>query len=128
MFRLRRWPASPAKDHLSNSLVFGPDGKLYMTQGSNSAMDPPCCRYKRSERLLNGSVLQIDPQLTPPIGGFNVQTENYVNSSNVTTTGNYNPYATDAPVKIFCDGVRNAYDLVWHSNGNLYTDERERWR
>jgi len=100
MFRLRRWPASPAKDHLSNSLVFGPDGKLYMTQGSNSAMgDPDPAWYKRSERLLNGSVL--DPQLTPPIGGFNVQTENYVNSSNVTTTGNYNPYATDAPVKIF---------------------------
>jgi len=39
-----------------------------------------------------------------------VQTENYVNSSNVTTTGNYNPYATDAPVKI-CDGVRNAYEF-----------------
>jgi len=62
MFRLRRWPASPAKDHLSNSLVFGPDGKLYMTQGSNSAMgDPDPAWYKRSERLLNGSVLQIDP-------------------------------------------------------------------
>ncbi len=30
-----------AKDHLSNSLAFGPDGKLYMTQSSNSAMDAP---------------------------------------------------------------------------------------
>ena len=110
-----------AKDHLSNSLAFGPDGKLYMTQGSNSAMGAPdAAWYRRAERLLNATVLQIDPNLTPPTAGFNVQTENYVNSSNVTTTGNYNPYATDAPVKIFATGVRNAYDLVWHSNGNLY--------
>ena len=109
-----------AKDHLSNSLAFGPDGKLYMTQGSNSAMGAPdAAWYQRSERLLSGSVLQIDPKLTPPTGGFNVQTENYVNSG-LTTTGNYNPYTPDAPVKIFASGLRNAYDLVWHSNGNLY--------
>lgn len=110
-----------AKDHLSNSLVFGPDDKLYMTQGSNSAMGASdAAWYRRSERLLSGSVLQIDPTQTPPQGGFNVQTQNYVDSSGVTTTGNYNPYATNAPVKIFATGVRNAYDLVWHSNGNLY--------
>ena len=30
-----------AKDHLSNSLAFGPDGMLYLTQGSNSAMGAP---------------------------------------------------------------------------------------
>ena len=48
-----------------------------------------------------------------------MQTENYVNSG-LTTTGNYNPYTPDAPVKIFASGIRNAYDLVWHSNGNLY--------
>ena len=32
------------------------------------------------------------------------------------------PYvlADDAPVTIFAAGIRNAYDLVWHSNGYLY--------
>ncbi|SFD70521.1 carbohydrate-binding protein [Roseivivax sediminis] len=32
----------------------------------------------------------------------------------------YDPYAEDAVVSIFATGNRNAYDLVWHSNGYLY--------
>jgi len=32
----------------------------------------------------------------------------------------YDPYAADAVLKIYATGTRNAYDLVWHSNGNLY--------
>ena len=34
--------------------------------------------------------------------------------------GTYNPFAADAPLTIYATGVRNAYDLVWHSNGRLY--------
>lgn len=110
-----------AKDHLSNSLAFGPDDKLYLTQGSNSATgDFDRTWYNRSERLLSAAVLQIDPAQTPPPEGFNVQTEDYTNSEGIITIGNYNPDATDAPVKLFATGVRNAYDLVWHSNGKLY--------
>lgn len=107
-----------AKDHLSNSLAFKPgiDGKLklYMTQGSNSATGAPDNAWDlRDERLLSGAVLEIDPRQTAPRGGFNVRTENRGND-------NYNPYNASAPVKIFAAGVRNAYDLVWHSNGKLY--------
>ncbi|SHE86800.1 delta endotoxin [Modicisalibacter ilicicola DSM 19980] len=32
----------------------------------------------------------------------------------------YDPFADDAVVKIFATGIRNAYDLVWHSNGYMY--------
>uniref|UniRef100_UPI001CFCD7C2 carbohydrate-binding protein n=1 Tax=Alloyangia pacifica TaxID=311180 RepID=UPI001CFCD7C2 len=32
----------------------------------------------------------------------------------------YDPYAEDAVLRIFAEGNRNAYDLVWHSNGYLY--------
>ncbi|WP_157956788.1 carbohydrate-binding protein, partial [Salinicola halimionae] len=32
----------------------------------------------------------------------------------------YDPYAADAVLKIYATGLRNGYDLVWHSNGNLY--------
>jgi glucose/arabinose dehydrogenase len=34
--------------------------------------------------------------------------------------GTYNPYAGNAPLTIYASGVRNAFDLVWHSNGALY--------
>lgn len=105
-----------AKDHLSNSLAFGPDGKLYLSQSSNSAMgERDAIWFDRPERLLSAAILQIDPNRTAPVGGFDVQTENYG-----TTTGNYNPFAANAPVKIYATGIRNAYDLVWHSSGNLY--------
>jgi len=40
MFRITSSVPRSAKDHLSNSLAFGPDGKLY-SQGSNSAMGAP---------------------------------------------------------------------------------------
>ena len=39
----------------------------------------------------------------------------------VTTPGTYDPFAANAPLKVFGSGVRNAYDLTWHSNGRLYT-------
>ncbi|MBC8123799.1 MAG: choice-of-anchor D domain-containing protein, partial [Gemmatimonadaceae bacterium] len=105
-----------AKDHLTNSLAFGPDGLLYLTQGSNSAMgDPDDAWYNRPERLLNAAVLQIDPRRTDGLP-IDVQTEDYGSR-----TGTYSPYAADSPVKLYGTGVRNAYDLVWHSNGFLYT-------
>ncbi|WP_251978440.1 carbohydrate-binding protein [Salinicola avicenniae] len=32
----------------------------------------------------------------------------------------YDPFAEDAVLKIFATGIRNGYDLTWHSNGSLY--------
>jgi len=32
----------------------------------------------------------------------------------------YDPFAPDAVAGLFATGLRNAYDLVWHSNGFLY--------
>ena len=118
------------RDHLTNSLVFGPDEDpgsgvkrfLYLSQGSNTAMGAPDAAWGfRPERLLSAAVLKVDPDLMPPEGGIDVQTEDYFDEDgNLISTGDYDPFAPDAPVTIFAEGVRNAYDLVWHSNGNLY--------
>ena len=119
------------RDHLSNSLAFREDPAnpgehlLYLIQGSNSAMGAPDSAWGfRPERLLNAAVLEIDPTRNVSGGPINVQTENPAGgntyAANGTVAGFYNPFAADAPVSLFATGIRNAYDLVWHSNGSLY--------
>ena len=99
------------RDHETNQPVFGPDGAVYFAQGaSNSGGAPDATWGGRPEHLLTAAVLRLDPTkvTSPPL---NVQTED---------GGTYNPFATNAPLTIYATGVRNAYDLVWHSNGQLY--------
>jgi fibronectin type 3 domain-containing protein/regulation of enolase protein 1 (concanavalin A-like superfamily) len=99
------------RDHLTNQLVFGPDGALYISQGANTAMGAPDNAWGlRPERLLSAAVLRVN--LAAISTTLNVQTEGIANP--------YNPFAANAPVTIYASGVRNAYDLLWHSNGNLY--------
>jgi len=99
------------KDHAANSLAFSPSGRLHLIQGSNSAMGAPDSSWLwRPEHLLSAAVLEINTAAipTPPL---DVKTEQ---------GGSYNPFAPGAPVTIYARGIRNAYDLVWHSNGFLY--------
>lgn len=99
------------KDHVTNSIAFSTTGVMYVSQGSNNAMGAPDNAWgQREERLLNAAVLRITTNAitSPPL---DVKTEE---------GGSYNPFATNAPVRIYASGVRNAYDLLWHSNGRLY--------
>jgi glucose/arabinose dehydrogenase len=84
--------------------------------------------WQREESLLSAAVLRLDPAklsgLTLPL---NVETTNnlaHINAASAnsisTADGKYNPYALNSPLTIYASGIRNAYDLVWHSNGQLY--------
>lgn len=101
------------KDHLTNQPSFGPDGALYIPQGSNSAYGAPDAEWgNRPERLLNASVLRLDVTKLTPGHPLDVRTPD--------GGGSYNPFAPDAPLTIYATGLRNAYDLVWTSEGRLY--------
>lgn len=100
-----------SRDHVTNGITFGPDGAIYFLQGANATMGAPDGGWaNRSEHTLTAAVLRLDPTLigSPPL---NVRTSD---------GGSYNPYAPSAPLTIYASGIRNPYDLVWHSNGWLY--------
>ena len=100
------------RDHETNSVAFGPDGALYVNQGSNNAMGAPDAAWgDRPERVLSAAVLRLELGKLPANLPLNVKTEE---------GGAYNPFVDSAPLTVYASGVRNAYDLVWHSNGRLY--------
>lgn len=100
------------KDHLTNSIAFGPDGALYFNQGCNSAMGFADKTWNnRKEHLLSAACLRLD---VSKITSFPL------NAKTPEGGGSYNPYAIDAPLTLYATGIRNAYDLLWHSNGQLY--------
>src|SRR4029079_2079963 len=99
------------RDHMTNQMAFGPDGALYFAQAANTAMGGPDNAWGlRKENLLTAAMLRRD---ITKVGGtpIDVKTEE---------GGTYNPFAAGAPLTIYATGVRNAYDLVWTSDGKLF--------
>ncbi|UZO82368.1 Ig-like domain-containing protein [Aquimarina sp. ERC-38] len=118
------------RDHLTNSIIFNPNNPnvLYFNQGSNSAGgDADGAWGRRPERLLSAATLKLDLSLLPATLPLDVQTTDVlevignapVNSIRM-SDGTYNPYAVNSPLTIAGSGIRNAYDLVYHSNGKIY--------
>lgn len=116
------------KDHLTNSVVFDDAGLMYISQGSNTAGGNPDSAWgMRKERLLSGAVLKLDLSKLPaalPLDAYTTDNIDIINSAPANSTsmsdGTYNPYAVNSPLTIFATGIRNTYDLLWHSNGWLY--------
>lgn len=103
------------KDHLTNQMDLGPDGALYITQGSQSAMGEADAAWgNRKEELLSGSVLRLDfTKLAAWPGGK-------VDAKTSGSSYRYSPFTKSAPLTLFATGVRNAYDLAWTADGRLY--------
>lgn len=102
-----------AKDHSTNQPAFGPDGALYIPQGSESSMGAPDEVWgNRPEHLLSASILRLDVSKVTPGQPIDVKTKD--------AGGSYDPYDRGAPLTIYAGGLRNAYSLVWHHNGSLY--------
>ncbi|SDL32502.1 Putative Ig domain-containing protein [Catalinimonas alkaloidigena] len=119
------------KDHLTNSIAFKPgeNNVLYFMQGSTSAGGAPDNAWgNRSECLLSAAMLRLDlnklPQSSWPLDAKTTTNPSVINNapsnSILMSDGTYNPYATNSPLTIYGSGIRNAYDLIWHTNGQCY--------
>ncbi|WP_158288338.1 PQQ-dependent sugar dehydrogenase [Mucilaginibacter psychrotolerans] len=116
------------RDHMVNSMAFGPDGGLYISQGSNSSAGKYDKGWQREETLLSGAILRLDinklSNLKLPLDVKTSDNQKLINNAPTSTIkfsdGKYNPYSLKSPLTIYASGIRNAYDMVWHSNGQLY--------
>ncbi|WP_460787086.1 malectin domain-containing carbohydrate-binding protein [Microbacterium insulae] len=110
------------RDHLTNSMVYGPNDDIYVLQGSNTAAgDGDGSWGARGEKLLTAALLHFDPdhaRVQQSIASASGNDPLNVRTEGVATP--YDPYAPTAPLKIYATGIRNAYDLSYHSNGHLY--------
>jgi hypothetical protein len=91
--------------HQPNGLVFR-DGFLYQSIGSTSSSGGPA-NWGIPEQQLSGCIVQIDYQAID-------------STLDVCPAAGYDPQ-NGGPLRIFATGVRNALEIVAHSNGNLYT-------
>ncbi|MCO8120110.1 Ig-like domain-containing protein [Stieleria sp. TO1_6] len=94
--------------HQPNGLCFV-DGMLYQSVGSTSSSGGPP-NWGIPEQPLSACILEIDYQ---KIGGETVDV--YPGGER------YDPDASGAVVKRFATGIRNALEIIAHSNGRLYT-------
>jgi glucose/arabinose dehydrogenase len=100
-------------NHGTNSIHFGPDGKLYIAQGGNTGAGAPNNANTEfgtmQEQPLSAAMLVADVKAAGFDGSCN-------NTSDI-----FGPPPCD--VVTYATGLRNAYDFVWHTNGSLYAPD-----
>jgi N-acetylneuraminic acid mutarotase len=111
-------------NHATNSIHFGPDGRLYIAQGGNTGAglsNSGASEFgPRPEQPLSAAILVADVKAP----GFDGSCASLIdpNGSVMDATG---IAARDVPcdVQIYASGLRNPYDLTFHSNGKMYATE-----
>jgi glucose/arabinose dehydrogenase len=119
------------ENHGPNGTAVGPDGMLYVALGGNTnngAQSQPFSFFP--ETPLSSSVLKVNPDA---IGSQTVDVSKgsrFSFTSPPSTAYSLAGSAADngtvaGKVELYATGFRNPYDLLWHSNGKLYTAENE---
>ncbi|NAZ84809.1 Ig-like domain-containing protein [Kineococcus indalonis] len=118
-------------DHMTNGTAFGPDGRLYVAQGANTAYGGTDDYWgDRGEQPLAATVLVADVRDTAlfrPGVPVNVNTDppGTPSAPGSAPAVGYRPGAAGAPVRVHASGVRNPYSLLWSSSGRLYAPVNE---
>lgn len=103
-------------NHGTNDLEFGPDGRLYIAQGGTTSSGAPADandpRWRDwDESPLSGAILVADVN-SPDFNGEVVYDSEQATSATELIEGD---------VSVFSPGHRNTYDIMFHSNGHLYS-------
>ncbi len=106
-------PASTA-EHGTNSIVFDADGQLYIAQGGTSNNGVPSERFPRPETPLSAAILIADVSDAAFNGAITYEPPGEATDTAELASGD---------VRVFAAGFRNVYDLVVHSNGNIYATD-----
>lgn len=117
-------------NHALNNIDFGPDGNLYLWFGGNTgagaANNEPTEFGDRPEQVFTAAVLKVDIQkwkadptdfhsdASSPIGEF-------IDEFYARKAQELGREYTE--VTVFASGLRNTYDGVFHSNGNIYAPD-----
>lgn len=105
-------------DHVNDVPTFGPGGYLYFCQAGQNAYGAPDSTWVRPETMLSGAILRVNTSALnlsgPPL---NVLTPDARDDSGNLLGGTYNPFAANAPLTIYADGIRNAYNLFYQTSG-----------
>ncbi len=97
--------------HQTNGLAFGPDRCLYIAQGnvSDAGYD-----QAYAERRLAGGILRAC--FKDADGNVAAAFDRYCGARNTQDA---------CDVEVYASGLRNPFDLVWHSNGKLYSTDND---
>ena len=120
-----------AKDHMNNQMVFSPDGRtMYFGIAAMNAMGAADSTWgNRPENIYSATIMQLRLGSGPTgittylhaHGAVNLTLDGGNNATGLDpTTWHYNIFKGSNPLRIYADGVRNTFDMVWGSNGHLY--------
>jgi hypothetical protein len=99
-----------SRDHVTGALAIGPDGAVYIAQGSMTPAGAPDKGWDhRAETRLSAAILRLDPQLLTST--LDVRPDK--------RGGGYDPAAAGAPLTLYAAGVGAATSLLWTGQGRL---------
>lgn len=95
----------PTGDHPASGLTFGPNGRLFVSQGALS--------------MLGGKAEQPETPLSAATLAINLQHELWQTNTPVDVRA-FRPWTEPTALQVFATGIREAFDLCWHSSGQLF--------
>ncbi|MEX2159390.1 MAG: PQQ-dependent sugar dehydrogenase [Dehalococcoidia bacterium] len=105
--------SAPFTNHFTNGIAFDDSGLLYMANGANTDAGLQSPNYP--ETPLSAAILVADVNDPGFDGTITYSPSGVPADDNVDQTG--------GDVSVFAPGTRNPYDLVLHSNGQMYATD-----